>query len=71
MRKALSKLNVELIPVEETCSKVEQGLEESAKFGTDVDAGEKELHRLQVWFMAALMFCIISLLNVNYSISYD
>ena len=48
MKTALSQLDEDLKPVEDACTKVERGLEESAGFGVDVDAGEKELSRLQV-----------------------
>ena len=48
MKGALEKLDAELKPVDDACTKVEQGMQESAKFGTDAEAGEKELHRLEV-----------------------
>ena len=48
MRQAVSRLDGDLNPLEETCVKVEQGLQESEKFGFDIDAGQEELHRLQV-----------------------
>ena len=48
MKAALSQLDEDLKPVDEVCTKVERGLEEIPAFGVDVDAGEKELGRLQV-----------------------
>ena len=52
MKQALQQLDAELKPVEETCNKVEEGLQNSSKFGTDAEAGRKETQKLQV------MLCI-------------
>ena len=44
----LSKLDNETEAVDKACIEVDEGLKPSAAFGTDFDAGEKEVQRLRV-----------------------
>ena len=48
MKGSLEKLNENICPVEEVCSQAEVGMAESCKFGIDLDAGDKEVERLEV-----------------------